>query len=203
MSTFLVRPQFVVGGKTFSQNSSLNVNVSSVLDPPAKIPVAKSGSLTTRTDADTGVVTLSAGHGVVTGDRVDLYWDVGGVKGNRRGMAATVAVNAVTVDAGVGDDLPVATSPIILAVAQQFDIELTGNNMIGLTVFTEKRGCFVLTDNANALIFGRHLAEDGGTWGWWNTSGDANPVAGGAIGKIWLSHQDLTAARVMRFGYAY
>jgi len=202
-NTFQVRPQFVVAGKTFGEQQSLNVDVAAVLDPPAKIPAAKSGSLTTRTDADTGVATMSAGHGIVTGDRIDVYWTEAGVAGCRRGMAATVATNAVTIDGGAGDNLPTQGTTVILAVAQEFNLELTGDDVIGLSVYTEKRGAFVFTDNADALIYGKHLPRDGQVWGWDNGSGETNPVAGGAIGKVYLSHSDTTASRIMRVGYGY
>ena len=77
------------------------------------------GSLTTRTDNDTGIVTLSTGHGIETADVVDVYW-VGGV---RYGMDATVAANAVTVDGGAGDNLP-AEDFAIAAVVEQVDWEV-------------------------------------------------------------------------------
>ncbi len=65
------------------------------------------GQLTTRTDADTGVVTVisdsDTGHGITTSSTVDVYWQ----SGQRIGMSVTaVTAKAVTVDGGAGDDLP-------------------------------------------------------------------------------------------------
>jgi hypothetical protein len=201
-STFISRPSFVVGGKTFQEQASLNVNLGAVLDPPAKIPAAKAGgSITTRTDNDTCIVTMPGGHGIITGDRIDVYWDIGGVKGSRRGMAATVAVNAVTLDLGAGDNLPANLSPVILAIAQPFDLDLTGSNLTGVCVYTEKRGSVVFAQNDGTLIYGKHLLRDGKVWGWDKEDGETNPLAGGAIGQVFLSHSDTTAARIMRVGY--
>lgn len=76
------------------------------------IPAGKVGSLTTRTDNDTGVATMVAGHGFVTNDVVDVYWD-GGVRYN---MTATVATNAVTVDGGAGDNLPAQATALVVSL---------------------------------------------------------------------------------------
>lgn len=201
--SFQAKPAFVVGGRTFAQQRSFELTSGLVVDPPSKIPVAKAGSLTTRTDNDTGVATMGAGHGIITGDRIDVYWTVGGVKGSRQGMAATVAGLAVTIDGGAGDVLPAALSAVILAIAQPFDLELTGNNVLGLAFYTEKRGCFVFTQNDNTLVYAKVLPEDGQVDGWYSTNGVTNPLAGGAVGKVWMSHADTVAARIMRFGAGF
>jgi hypothetical protein len=86
---------------------------------PALVAAQCDGELTGRTDDDTGIVTLSTGHGIETSDVVDVYW-AGGV---RYGMTATVSDNAVTVDGGSGDALPVLTTTIT-AVAEQIDWEI-------------------------------------------------------------------------------
>ncbi len=65
------------------------------------------GSLSTRTDDDTGVVTVISdsndGHGITTASTVDVYWQ----SGQRIGMSVSAVTNkAVTVDGGDGDALP-------------------------------------------------------------------------------------------------
>lgn len=77
------------------------------------------GSLTTRTDDDTGVVTLSTGHGIETADVVDVYWS----GGMRYGMTATVSGVEITVDGGAGDNLP-AEDTAITAVVEQTTWEI-------------------------------------------------------------------------------
>ncbi len=86
---------------------------------PALVAAQTDGALGTRTDADTGIVQLSSGHGILTADVVDVYW-VGGV---RYGMDATVATNDVTIDGGSGDSLP-AQAFAIAAVVKQIDWEV-------------------------------------------------------------------------------
>jgi hypothetical protein len=66
-----------------------------------ELPAASAGSLTTRTDDDTGEITLETGHGLSSGT-YDVYWD-GGVQ---YGVTATIAGDAMSIDAGSGDNLP-------------------------------------------------------------------------------------------------
>jgi hypothetical protein len=92
-----------------------NVVVDQVL--PA-ILAAQTGTMTNKTDADTGVITLLSGHGIETADVVDVYFPAG----VRYGMDATVAANAVTVDGGAGDDLP--ANAVACTVVLQADVEV-------------------------------------------------------------------------------
>ena len=88
-----------------SRSGSTPIGIDEVLTP------AKVGSLTTRTDDNTGVATMVAGHGFITGNVVDVFWS----GGMRYGMTATVATNAVTVDGGAGDALPIATTALTVS----------------------------------------------------------------------------------------
>lgn len=200
MPVVQVNPGYQVAGRNFGQSKQVNVNSAVLLEPPDEIPAAKSGSLTTRTDDDTGVVTLSTGHGITTGARVDAYWEVGGVKGYRYGMAATVAGDAVTVDGGAGDNLPVATSTVILAVAQEFDFDLTGDNVKVLAFFSEVRGLFVLEDDIGGVLYVKHHPDSNQASGWYSDSGETNPIAGDTVAKAFMSHNSTSDVRTMRIG---
>jgi hypothetical protein len=75
-------------------------------------PHSVSGTLMTRTDDDTGVLTLSAMHGVMDGNTVDVYWGEDG-EFSRLGMTVgTVATNDVPVDGGTGDNLPTVSTAV-------------------------------------------------------------------------------------------
>lgn len=84
------------------------------------------GELTTRTDDDTGTVTMDdAEHGIETGDVVDVYWS----GGRRYGVAVgTVAGTAVPIDTGAGDNLPVTTTEMVVVKQQQVNISIDGDN---------------------------------------------------------------------------
>lgn len=61
------------------------------------------GTLTVRSDNTSGMVTLVSGHGVVTGQTVDVFF----AGGMRAGVTAgTVDGNNVPFSAGTGDNLP-------------------------------------------------------------------------------------------------
>lgn len=67
------------------------------------------GTLSTRTDADTGIATVSSGHGVTTNDTVDVFWNAGQVYG----MTVTASDSTtISIDGGSGDDLPIADTEI-------------------------------------------------------------------------------------------
>lgn len=73
------------------------------------------GTLTTRTDANTGVCTLPAqrslAHGITDSHTVTVWWD-----GGRRTAMTVSSVDgtAVTVDGGSGDDFPVLSTAVEL-----------------------------------------------------------------------------------------
>ncbi len=72
-------------------------------------PHSVAGELSTRTDNDTGVLTLSAMHGVMSGNTVNVFWE----DGSRLGMTVgTVSVNNVPIDGGTGDNLPASSSEV-------------------------------------------------------------------------------------------
>lgn len=75
---------------------------------PATAGVTKSGSLTTRTDDDTGTLTMAGGHGITTGQSLILLWE----GGSRTVNAGTVAGNSVPIDGGVGTILPDAATAV-------------------------------------------------------------------------------------------
>lgn len=92
---------------------------------PIAIAAGKNGTLSTRTDNNTGTLTMAGGHGITTGAKIDIYW-AGGVQYNV--TVGTVSVNSVPFDLGVGDNLPSASTAIIACVRTQVNINLDGDN---------------------------------------------------------------------------
>lgn len=81
------------------------------------------GTLDTRTDDDTGVISLAT-HTFITSDTVEVYWN--GNANSRLGMTATVSADNVTVDGGAGDNLPVTTT--VMTVFRQ------DQNILGIPI---------------------------------------------------------------------
>jgi hypothetical protein len=94
------------------------------------LPAGKAGTLTTRTDDDTGEATLGDGHGILTGDEVDIFW----CGGCRYGVTVgTVAGNVVPFGApggeGAGDNLPAQTTALVMTKRVPIEALFTGNKL--------------------------------------------------------------------------
>jgi hypothetical protein len=88
------------------------------------LPVGKAGTLTTRTDNDTGVLTVASGHGITASDFVDVYWN-GGV---RYGMDVTATTaTTISVDLGAGDNLPAQDTTIVVTKQVVINTHIDGD----------------------------------------------------------------------------
>ena len=184
-----------LGGKSF--NESKTISGEALLVHELSVSAGESGDLTTRTDADTGVVTLDdSGHAFVTGDKADVYWTAG----CRRGMEVTVTGNEITVDGGEGDDLPSQDTEVTLCEPDELDITVDGDNVVGFVFQTAARGAFTLWD-AGGLEFSREVGA-GCNYIWHNVDGTPNPIEGDSIIKVRVSNGS-TAAATMKVGFVY
>jgi hypothetical protein len=95
------------------------------------LPAGKAGSLTTRTDDNTGVVTLPAGHSLGNGV-YDVYWS----GGMRYGMTGTISGNELTLDGGDGDALPAEDSAVVVTEQVPINTNIDGDNIqiIGISL---------------------------------------------------------------------
>lgn len=165
----------------------------------ASIPAAKSGSVTTRTDDNTGVVTMSAGHGFTTGQKVDVFW----TGGSRRGMDATVATNAVTVDGGSGDALPVVSTAITAMVPTSVPMAFAGDDLDALSVECPLAvsGWVVFKDAGGTVRASYQIPSGTRAKTWAKDLGITNPLASQTVATVEFSHgattaQDMTASIV-------
>jgi hypothetical protein len=178
--------QFTVGSEVFSFNKTLSAD--SLLQKRLSVAGAKTGTLTTRTDDDTGSLTMAASHGIITGDTIDVYWS----GGSRRGMTVgTVATNVVPIDGGTGDVLPAATTSITAQVVTEEPLVFAGDDATGIVVYAEAKS-IVRLFTAGGEQFARHL-EAGQVYIWSFGSGETNPVAGDAITELHVSQGSTTA----------
>jgi hypothetical protein len=95
------------------------------------LPAGKAGTLSTRTDNDTGVIT-AAGHGLVVGDKVSVFWTTAPA-GRRYGMTVSaVAGNDVTVgtlagEIGAGDNFPPQGTAVVIVKQVPINVALDGD----------------------------------------------------------------------------
>ena len=103
------------------------------------LPPGKAGTLSTRTDNDTGVVT-AAGHTLIVGDKVNVFW----TSGKRYGMTVSaVAGNDVTVgtgagEIGAGDNFPAQGTAVVITKQVSINTAIDGDaiQVIGLLAET-------------------------------------------------------------------
>lgn len=171
-------------GSSFTVDQSVSAE-SGVKCEPACGP-GWAGILTVRTDNDTGTVTITnAAHTVATGARVDVYW----TGGSRRGVTVgTVAGTSVPIDLGAGDNLPVANTAVVVSVAVEAAMTVTGNSVVGLAASLGVRGTVVFATSANAECHAVVFADGGGHYVWTSVTGLTNPLAGDAVAKVFATH---------------
>lgn len=117
--------QSISGGSVTIQTQPVIRTNSGPIGLEDTLSSAKSGTLTTRTDNNTGELTMAAGHGITTGQIIDIYWD-GGVQ--RSVTVGTVATNAVPIDGGIGDNLPADETAITAVVQKSINLAIDGDN---------------------------------------------------------------------------
>jgi hypothetical protein len=152
---------------------------------------AKTGTLTTRTDANTGVLTMTASHGITDGVRLDVYWS----GGRRYGMTVgTVATNSVPIDLGAGDDLPLVNTAVTAMVAVAESFPVTAAAMGALFV-----GCGAAAANAvfvdGSAVTVVAVLLDGPTdaYVWFTGSGATTPF-GSNVANVYLTQSDSSTA---------
>lgn len=102
------------------------------------LPVGTAGTLSTRTDDDTGVVT-AAGHTLLVGDKVNVFWS----GGKRYGMTVSaVAGNDVTVgtgagETGSGDVFPAATTAVVITKQVSINTQIDGDEIEIIAIIAE------------------------------------------------------------------
>lgn len=97
-----------------------------LIDLQVTLPAGKSGTLTTRTDNNTGVVTVAAGHGITAADTVDVYWSTG----RRYGVDVTaVGGTTIDIDLGSGDNLPAQSTAVVVVKQVVVNKAIDGDNV--------------------------------------------------------------------------
>lgn len=202
-ATATISNRLTVDGTTYT--TSLTVSSDGILRKGnTAVAVAKTGQLTTRTDNDTGTLTMTAGHGITTGQRLDVYWTEAGVKGMRRGMTVgTVATNSVPIDGGAGDNLPTNLTNVTAQVPTEEEFLVTGNNVQFIFAKSTRRACIVFADASDVEkgeIHAELEGDAGGGYQWYTGNGLTNPLAGDSVAKVFYSNGDSAVVNAIRVG---
>jgi hypothetical protein len=176
----------IQGQQTDTAEGTLNLEVT--------LAAGKAGTLTTRTDNDTGVATLSTGHGIISTDVVDVYW-AGGL---RRGMVATVSTNAVTIDGGAGSNLPSTTTALVVC-KQTEAVFIVDGDLIQFFAVGANQRCSVDFQNAsNTSQIAYQVLANTVQPPWSASGGLTSPYAGIDIQKAKLSNGSSTASCLVK-----
>lgn len=188
--------QSISGGGITIQPLPVTRTNSGVIALEDTLDAAKSGQLTTRTDDNTGTLTMSSGHGITTGQIIDIYWS-GGVQ--RTVTVGTVSVNEVPIDGGIGDNLPADETAITAVVQKSINLAIDGDNADIIAVILETvdktlrtAGNVQFLDAASDVIAEIDLVTNVPQV-WDIEGGSANPFTGDPITNLKASQANTTS----------
>lgn len=146
----------------------------------------QAGNQSTEFVNSTGVATLQAGHTIVDGSTVDVYWN----GGQRLNCSAAVLANAVTLTGGSGTALP--ADHTLLVVSNQVTL-LDGYatstvQALGISCDQPATLQFQASDSSELLVVSAL------PYCWPTNNGEANPFTPGTVAQIVASNQAATAA---------
>lgn len=154
------------------------------------ISAAVTGTLTTRTNGTSGVITMTAGgHGIVTGQRVDLYWAAGRCYGAVVGTVSGTSVPIASVSGG--DVLPSTSTAMMVGKITTVPFNVIGNNMQALGAAGSQSGYFVWADGSSDLFAA--YVPGSTVYQWYTGSGITNPLASQTSTKVYMSTSYTTA----------
>jgi len=169
-----------IGENTLSSEKTIT-DSGIMLSADATLLAADAGTLSTRTDADDGTITLETGHGIVTSDVVDLYWD-GGAKYNN--TIGTVSVNSVPFVGGTGDDLPDEDSVISVSKRTAITFTDSGDNVSAFMVQCDQACRFTFMAAGGEITAATFSISANQGVPWYEGMGYTNPLAGETLVKI-------------------
>lgn len=172
-------------GVTFNQD--IPVSGDGYVKKGKTVNPAKAGTLTTRTSATVGTLTMTdSGHGIATADLIDLYFADGT---SRQGVVVgTVSGTSVPITAGAGDNLPTLNSAIIAAIAVSEPFAFDGDDCQAFGLQGENDSIITITQADNTKIFSVRLTEENGyAYAWADGNGVTNPLAGVDAGKVFFT----------------
>lgn len=188
--------QSISGGGITIQPLPIQRTNSGMIGLEDELNTAKTGTLTTRTDDNTGTLTMTAGHGLTTGQIVDIYWSTGV---QRSVTVGTVATNSVPIDLGIGDNLPSTSTAVTVCVQKAINLAIDGDNAKILAVIVETNDKALRTaanvqflDGSSAVIAEIDLVANVPQV-WDIEGGSANPFTGNPITNLKATQANSTS----------
>lgn len=182
-----------ISGLSTGQNSYSITDDTGIKVNPT-IAAAQPGSLTTRVGNTSGTLTMTnAGHGIITGQTVDLFWAGGGYAYSA--TVGTVSGTSVPITAvGGGVNLPAQGTTINVGIRSSDPFNIVGNNLQALCVIVDQIAMVVLSSSAPADLLPIYFNGTVTVFDWEVGCGFTNPLAGDTVATIHMSVNGTTAS---------
>lgn len=182
-----------IGGSTSVFNLTINGESGASANPT--VAAAKPGVLTVRTSGTVGSLTMETGHGIVTGQRFDMFWtNTNGTIGHCYGcIAGTVSGLVVPIASTVGGDaFPAAAFAVRIGIINTATFVAAGDDILGIiAMITTAYGYAVFQQADNTHIYAAYLDPTHPFN--WATGDGTSPLAGVTVGKILFSQDNVLA----------
>jgi hypothetical protein len=204
MPTGTIQQVATVGG--ISAQSTVTRTASSQIghESDPVLPVAKVGTLSTRTNDTDGTLTLATGHGITDGQTIDIFWiDANGVGKCAYGATVgTVAGDDVPFTGASGDVLPAQDYAITASVPATVDTDFDGDLMEMIVALATYLGHVSFCDVGDNVLKAVTLPPGEG-WSWISDQGIANPLTGNPVAYALTSNGDGTVTNTVKIGVLY
>ena len=118
----------VAYAQTLGRISQSVVRTGDDINVDVDLPAGKDVTAWVKTSASVAACNLPGGHGYSNGN-FDIFWDVAGVKYQRRNVPGTISTNALSLSGGAGTDFPAsATTGVVVCKQVAFNIYVDGDN---------------------------------------------------------------------------
>jgi len=171
----IITSNIAIGGSNFS--SSTTITDSGQIGADVTLTAGQAGTLSTYTSTTGGTATLSIGHGITTGVKVNIYW----TGGCRYGVTVgTVNVNSVPFSLGAGTDLPIQTTAIVVALCTTINVDVTGNDVSIIAAQGSQAGNVTFYASNDSVISNVELTA-GYAWMYNENDGGTNSLADATV----------------------
>jgi hypothetical protein len=180
--------QTIVSGLQSAGGSKIVSDDGAELASPTSVLAAQPGTLSTRTSNVAGTLTMTnADHGIVTGQRFDLYWTGGSCFGVIAGTVSGTSIPFTRVQGG--DVLPTASTSIIVGIAQSVSFSVVGDRITALVCgkASELVRCYYVFLEASNILGLAVLNQAGRSYVWDGTTKATGPVGSGPVGSASIS----------------
>jgi hypothetical protein len=187
----------ITGGGVTLNTTAISRSGSGSVGIDETLPDAQAGVLTTRSDDNTGTITMGSGsHTIATGNVVDIYW-AGGVQYGV--TVGTVSTTSVPIDSGIGDNLPASTTAVTVVPQTTIGVAIDGDNTKLIAIMLETTNKAIRTaghiqflDASSAEIAEINLVANVPRV-YDIEGGDSNPFSGNPITSCKASQGNVTA----------